>query len=151
MKPIQLPPAEHLQTEAPVGRSPDGAGLPQQAVEPVPVSPLRASIPSAGVRPEHRYRCECCYERVFKHELLRAPSPFKEEFDLVACPHCREAEDLTLICDYGDCFHPVSGGHPTPDGGYVNRCWDHSPGNPKFDAQAIEARRAETQSGGGND
>jgi hypothetical protein len=29
------------------GRLPNGTGLSQQAVEPVPVSPLRASIPSA--------------------------------------------------------------------------------------------------------
>jgi hypothetical protein len=83
------------------------------------------------------WRCQDCDAISETKELLRAPSPFgRPDDEVIGCPKCKGIEGFDPNCDYPGCRQNVSGGHPMPDGDYLNRCWQHSPANPAFTAQA---------------
>jgi hypothetical protein len=70
-----------------------------------------------------KYRCDW---RGQDHEALRAPDPFNEGDELIACPKCREVSVLQVACDEPDCWEFVSCGTPTADG-YRRTCHKHAP------------------------
>ena len=58
-------------------------------------------------------------------EPLRAPDPFEQDCELIACPKCR---GITLVncCDEPGCSRIVQCGTPTPNG-YRKTCGQHAP------------------------
>lgn len=86
-------------------------------------------VPEDGWRAVRRYRCEGCLETVAENALLKAPNPFTSNSPdnvIFGCPDCFEVENFSLLCDFPDCTHAVSSGEPTPEGGYIHRCHEHS-------------------------
>ena len=57
--------------------------------------------------------------------VLRAPDPFNEGCELLACPKCHD-QTIRTCCDEPDCWEPDTCGTPTPDG-YRRTCWRHKP------------------------
>ncbi len=90
------------------------------------------TIVAAGYVPEHgwravrRYVCEECSSITDEPDLLRAPNPFDASDELIGCPHCRQVNGFALVCDFPGCQRESSSGEPTPEGGYVHRCHEHS-------------------------
>jgi hypothetical protein len=59
-------------------------------------------------------------------DLLRAPDPFNEGEELVACPNCRSGDELTRACDIDGCWKEATCGTPVKDARrYVQVCGDH--------------------------
>lgn len=83
-------------------------------------------IPQDGWRAERRYRCKECHDFFAESEVLKAPNPFAPADEIYGCPHCCEVENLALLCDFPGCSRYSSSGEPTPEGGYVHRCHEHS-------------------------
>lgn len=57
--------------------------------------------------------------------VLRAPDPFNEGCELLACPQCRE-QTIRTCCDEPDCWELDTCGTPTPNG-YRRTCDRHKP------------------------
>jgi hypothetical protein len=72
-----------------------------------------------------RWRCPECLTISETVDLLRAPSPFNAEDELIACPKCRAVVWFIELCDEPGCDEPASCGFPTADG-YRRTCGKHS-------------------------
>lgn len=70
--------------------------------------------------------CHCCDWRGMASDLLRAPSPFDPTDELVACPNCKQLDELIVACDEDGCWREATCGTPV-DGGYRQTCFDHAP------------------------
>ena len=70
------------------------------------------------------YMCESCGWRGAMDDILRAPSPFDPEDELVGCPQCKIVEKLHMTCDEPGCTLPVSCGWLSPNG-YRLTCGRH--------------------------
>lgn len=77
-----------------------------------------------------RWFCEECLRTCDNCEVLTAPDPFTLDGTLVACPHCRTAENLVSACDEPKCAKRADAGTPTPDG-YRQTCHNHIPKAPR--------------------
>ena len=68
-----------------------------------------------------------CAWRGMEKEVLKAPSPFNPEEDLLdGCPKCLQIGTIREACDERDCWMEVTRGTPTKDG-YRFTCWLHMP------------------------
>lgn len=65
-----------------------------------------------------------CGWRGTEDKLLRAPNPFIDGEEMVACPNCRDHEALEEACDQPDCWVHTCCGVPTP-AGYRRVCSKH--------------------------
>lgn len=89
-----------------------------------------------------KYRCEACNWVGLENELVTAPSPFRSDDILVACPKCRMTEGFTELCDVDGCVAEATCGTPTLNGffdpeayargsfvpdGYTRTCGKHIP------------------------
>lgn len=84
------------------------------------------------IRDKRRFRCLECWAVCLEPELLTAPSPFAETFELVACPACKQSDQsrIVLLCDEELCGNEAGCGWPTGDdsdqwGGYRQTCYKH--------------------------
>jgi hypothetical protein len=59
-------------------------------------------------------------------EMLTAPNPFNPEFNIHACPKCREIGVLSQACDEPGCWKASTCGTPTA-AGYRRTCGRHMP------------------------
>lgn len=57
--------------------------------------------------------------------VLRAPDPFNEGDELIACPKCR-CQTIRTCCDEPGCWEEATCGTPTPSG-YRRTCGPHHP------------------------
>lgn len=67
-----------------------------------------------------------CGWRGLDSALLRAPHPFAEGVEMVACPSCKDTESLRSVCDEPWCCKEAVCGTPTPNG-YRVTCGEHVP------------------------
>ena len=73
-----------------------------------------------------RWRCGDCYAIFLNEEMLRAENPFEAEDEITGCPSCKSVNSFDLVCDFPGCTRVSSSSEPTPEGGYVHRCHEHS-------------------------
>ena len=119
------------------------------------VSAVPVGIPSAeearyepinGWRAPKRWRCGECSEITANEALLRAANPFDPDDEISGCPECKSVSNFSLVCDFPGCNSDAGSGEPTPEGGYIHRCFQHSLwAFRKRAAQAMSAGTAETQ------
>jgi hypothetical protein len=50
------------------------------------------------------WKCRRCDEICFKEDILTAPNPFEPKITLVACPSCKEIDNLQPLCDEQGCI-----------------------------------------------
>jgi predicted RNA-binding Zn-ribbon protein involved in translation (DUF1610 family) len=72
------------------------------------------------------FTCDNCGWRGNSVEILRCPSPFCADDEIMACPKCRRQDGLRTCCDNPGCTKPVTMGTPTPYG-YAMTCRFHQP------------------------
>lgn len=78
-----------------------------------------------------RWRCNLCRTVSPEGELLTAPSPFADTYELTACPKCKQCDEgFDQLCDEPGCTRGVNCGWPTGNkddawGGYRQTCSDH--------------------------
>lgn len=76
---------------------------------------------------EHdRWKCKECGHICRQSEVLTAPSPFADTYELVGCPHCKSAESLHAACAIEGCTKDGSCGGPGNDGVYRQTCYEHA-------------------------
>lgn len=73
-----------------------------------------------------RWECEICNLISTTDELLRAPSPFDPEDELIGCPGCKSAGGFTGLCEIETCKRAASCGGPASDGVYRQTCGEHA-------------------------
>lgn len=73
-----------------------------------------------------RWECENCNAVSLEHELLRAPSPFDQDDELIGCPVCKSCEGFTELCEMPDCEKPATCGGAFADGVYRRTCGQHA-------------------------
>ena len=71
-----------------------------------------------------RWRCTWCDWVGNDAELLRAPSPFRVDDELIGCPFCRACRSLDNACDEPGCDAVATCGFPDPSG-YRRTCELH--------------------------
>lgn len=57
--------------------------------------------------------------------LLRAPSPFDADEELLGCPRCKSVDSCVMVCDESGCKEEATCGWPSKDG-YRTTCYKHS-------------------------
>ena len=73
--------------------------------------------------------CGECGDLFQSADILRAPSPWREDEEILGCPCCGNVwgEPMHRICDYEDCENHATCGSPHPTKRYVWRCFEHQP------------------------
>lgn len=75
--------------------------------------------------------CGGCGDMFQSADLLKAPSPWLEDVEILGCPCCGNpwGEPMYQICDYrdGECDNHATCGCPHPTKRYVWRCFEHQP------------------------
>jgi len=80
---------------------------------------------------DRKWRCRVCSAESLEPALLKAPSPFDEDQELIGCPICKQCDEgFDPICDEAGCQDMASRGWPTGSnndawGGYRNTCGKH--------------------------
>lgn len=69
--------------------------------------------------------CKCGW-RGIATQLLRAPDPFNTGDELVACPECRQQDELYEGCEQDACWKEATCGGPAADGVYRRTCFEHA-------------------------
>lgn len=83
------------------------------------------------IKENNWWKCRACGIASLEPELLKAPSPFNSDDELVACPRCLQcSEGFDLLCDEPGCNKHAGCGWPTGDdndewGGYRDTCAKH--------------------------
>ena len=72
-----------------------------------------------------RWQCDSCNAVSLEAELLRAPSPFDPDDELVGCPTCKSCEGFTELCEIDGCEMPATCGGPV-GGIYRRTCGPHA-------------------------
>lgn len=72
------------------------------------------------------WRCECCSVVSADTGLLRAPSPFDPDDELVGCPSCKQTEGFIELCEIDGCLKGATCGGPGEDGIYRRTCGNHA-------------------------
>lgn len=70
------------------------------------------------------WRCKCCDWDGTLGDLLTAPSPFRPDDTLTACPACKVHDELVNMCDESGCRRDATCGFPT-DTAYRRTCGKH--------------------------
>ena len=73
-----------------------------------------------------RWECDTCNTVSLEQDLLRAPSPFDSDEELVGCPVCKSCDGFTELCELADCEKPATCGGPGEDGIYRRTCVAHA-------------------------
>mgnify|MGYP001188598977 CR=1 FL=1 len=73
-----------------------------------------------------RWKCDRCQAVSLLPELLRAPSPFDPDDELIGCPACKRCEGFTALCETPDCEKPATCGGTFEDGVYRHTCGHHA-------------------------
>lgn len=87
---------------------------------------------------ESKWKCDVCGWIGFDSQILEAPSPFRDDDTLTACPKCRMTEGFTELCDIDGCTSEATCGTPIKDGfatfsgddsrdDYLRTCGKHRP------------------------
>ena len=73
--------------------------------------------------------CGECGDLFQSADLLKAPSPWREDVVILGCPCCGTpwGEQMHQICSYGECEDRATCGNPHPTERYVWRCYAHTP------------------------
>lgn len=71
-----------------------------------------------------RVRCRECGWVGLRAEVLTAPSPFRSDDLLTACPDCRFVSEPIEVCDEEGCDKNATCGWPS-NKGYRRTCFDH--------------------------
>ena len=103
------------------------------------------------IREKQRWKCNACGAVTVETELLTAPSPFADTYELTACPQCKQCEEgFDLLCDEPGCNSHAGCGWPTGDdsddwGGYRSTCGKHMVPNAIELTGAASPRPSETE------
>ena len=82
-------------------------------------------------RDMQRWRCKFCDAVTLEKDLLTAPSPFCDTYELKGCPRCKDCQEgFVAVCDEPGCIREATSGWPTGDdsdawGGYRRTCQTH--------------------------
>jgi hypothetical protein len=72
------------------------------------------------------WRCKTCNVCTPTESLLRAPSPFNPEDELLACPSCKHCDEgFDEMCDEPGCARTASSGWKPKDQPYRRTCGEH--------------------------
>lgn len=80
---------------------------------------------------DRRWKCKLCSGVTLEPDLLTAPSPFCDTYQLTGCPGCKQCDEgFELLCDEPGCNRDASCGWPTGNeadawGGYRQTCYKH--------------------------
>lgn len=73
-----------------------------------------------------RWKCAECDHICTQAELLEAPNPFCDTYQIVGCPNCKAVESLEAACAIEGCKKLGTCGGPGADGIYRFTCYEHS-------------------------
>jgi len=83
--------------------------------------------------------CNSCDWLGLETELLRAPSPFEPETEVLGCPKCKAIDDFFAVCDEPGCTKEAGCGFPTANG-YRHTCGKHWVPNAEVTGGPLAAR-----------
>ena len=75
-------------------------------------------------RYEAKWGCKACSWIGSDGDILRAPSPFHPDHEIIGCPECKDTEGFDELCDEPKCFNHATQGWPS-EHGYRRTCGDH--------------------------